>query len=95
MTSFPKLRAYIDQLTNSDHVDQIIIDQYMRAEAPEGAAGAAFKAAMQEVEAWIFPLRISAEFGDQFALDRAKLTINSAIDELQMVCAVTPDAGLQ
>jgi hypothetical protein len=95
MTSFPKLRAYIDQLTNSDHVDQVIINEYMHIEAPHGAKGAAFAAAAQEVKSWIFPLRVSAEFGDQFALDRAKLTINTAIDELHMVCATTPRAGLQ
>lgn len=95
MTSFPKLRAYIDQLKNSDHVDQIAINEFMLSEAPSGANGAAFIAATSEVKSWIFPLTVSAQFGDQFALDRVKLTINAAIDELHMVCSITPDAGLQ
>jgi hypothetical protein len=95
MSNFPKLRAYIDRISGSDEVDQMKISGYMLSEAPEGAKGAAYVTAIELVNSWVVPLKVCLEFGDPSDIERAKSSINSAIDDLYMVCRTTPDAGIQ
>jgi hypothetical protein len=95
MSNFPKLRAYIDQITCSNEVDQMKISGYMLSEAPDGAKGAAYVSAIEFVNSWIGPLKVCLEFGDHSDIEQAKRSINSAIDDLYTVCRTTPNAGIQ
>jgi hypothetical protein len=95
MSHFPKLREYIDQLVLNDEVDQMKISGYMLSEAPEGAKGAAYISAIENVNSWVAPLKVCLALGDQAAVERAKAALMTSIDELSLVCSATPDAGIQ